>query len=321
VLLEGKVTRAESISTEMTKRFPNALNVQVLPAAFMYVRGQNDSAERFWRARANDPNPIIKMSALGNLANFDLLHGKLREARQLSNEVLRLNEARGVPKNPLVESIQAAAIDTWFLEQNDRAVNALDAALRQVPLASLPFERRPYSAFAANYALAGRPDKARALLAQWQEAAKATAYSSIIEPGVHGVMAEILIAEKKPMEAVKEIWKSDSLPDGPASSCPHCNDLDLARAYDLANVPDSAIYYWERYLSEPFLRSPSRDAAYLGGIHKRLGELYEAKGEYAKAESHLTAFVELWKNADPELQPKVADAKRRLAAIDAKKKA
>ena len=33
--------------------------------------------------------------------------------------------------------------------------------------------------------------------------------------------------------------------------------------------------------------------------------------------SHLSKFVELWKNADPELPPTVADAKRRLTRLQA----
>jgi hypothetical protein len=77
--------------------------------------------------------------------------------------------------------------------------------------------------------------------------------------------------------------------------------------------------HWERYLGESFNRSPSRDAVILAGVHKRLGELYEAKGDLAKAESHYTDFVNLWKAADAELQPKVAEVNRRLAAIRAKK--
>jgi hypothetical protein len=57
------------------------------------------------------------------------------------------------------------------------------------------------------------------------------------------------------------------------------------------------------------------DAVVLAGIHKRLGELYEAKGENQKAASHYLAFIELWKNADPALQPKVAEVRQRLARL------
>jgi len=38
-------------------------------------------------------------------------------------------------------------------------------------------------------------------------------------------------------------------------------------------------------------------------------------GNMPKAIEHYRAFIELWKNADPELQPRVADAKRRLARL------
>ena len=62
------------------------------------------------------------------------------------------------------------------------------------------------------------------------------------------------------------------------------------------------------------------DGGYLAGIYKRLGELYEAKGDTKKAATYYVSFLDLWKNADPELQPKVQDVKRRLAAIQASEK-
>ena len=82
-------------------------------------------------------------------------------------------------------------------------------------------------------------------------------------------------------------------------------------------MPDSAIATFERFISTPFygrfqLRA---DPANLAGAYKRLGELYEAKGDKQKAASYYNRFVELWRNADPELQPKVAEVKRKLARM------
>ena len=113
---------------------------------------------------------------------------------------------------------------------------------------------------------------------------------------------------------LREAWKADSLPDGPSGDCVHCIDVDLGRLFDLANQPDSAIAHWEAYLNYP-THEAGRDAVFLPGIHKRLGELYEAKGATQKAISHYTAFIELWKNADKELQPKVTEARTRLTAL------
>ena len=53
----------------------------------------------------------------------------------------------------------------------------------------------------------------------------------------------------------------------------------------------------------------------LGPAHKRLGELYEAKGNDAKAVAHYAAFVWLWERADPDLQPKVAEVRARLERL------
>ena len=57
------------------------------------------------------------------------------------------------------------------------------------------------------------------------------------------------------------------------------------------------------------------DQTWLAGSHKRLGELYEAKGDAAKAADHYRKFITLWGKADPELQPQVAEARRRLVKL------
>jgi len=57
------------------------------------------------------------------------------------------------------------------------------------------------------------------------------------------------------------------------------------------------------------------DPIFRANTHRRLAELYEAKGDTAKAVEQYRAFIELWKNADPDLQPRVTEAKRRLAQL------
>jgi tetratricopeptide (TPR) repeat protein len=92
--------------------------------------------------------------------------------------------------------------------------------------------------------------------------------------------------------------------------------FNLGRAFDRAEMPDSAIAVYERYLMTPHsIRLLSLDHFALAGTHKRLGELYEAKGERQKAVSHYQQFVDLWKNADAEFQPRVTEVKRRLARL------
>ena len=89
----------------------------------------------------------------------------------------------------------------------------------------------------------------------------------------------------------------------------------LAQAYDLAGKPDSAIAVFERYLQTRHRTRIRTDALFLGPSLKRLGELYEARGDREKAARNYAQFVELWKGADPELQPSVKDVQIRLARL------
>ena len=73
----------------------------------------------------------------------------------------------------------------------------------------------------------------------------------------------------------------------------------------------------EAFVNTPWDSRPDIDWSALAGTHKRPGELYDAKGDRQKAISHLSKFVELWKIADAELEPAVADAKPRLARLEA----
>jgi len=94
---------------------------------------------------------------------------------------------------------------------------------------------------------------------------------------------------------------------------------DAARAYDLAEQPDSAIAAHELAISVP---DPGRifwEFDRLGPAYKRLGELYEAKRSREKALEYYGRFVDLWTDADPELQPIVRDVKRRMARLAGEK--
>jgi tetratricopeptide (TPR) repeat protein len=177
--------------------------------------------------------------------------------------------------------------------------------------------QRPYLRAAQLYALAGRPDRARTLLSQYATDIKDSALIRQQEPQFHNALAEIALAEHRPLDAVTEFRLGDQRPDGPADDCTPCLPMRLGRVYDRANMPDSAIVMYERYLATPSTLKlfSFLDPSLLAGIHKRLGELYQARGDEQKARDHYVKFLALWGNADPELQPKVAQVKQRLARL------
>jgi tetratricopeptide (TPR) repeat protein len=94
-----------------------------------------------------------------------------------------------------------------------------------------------------------------------------------------------------------------------------CTSAQLARAFDRAGRPDSAIAWYEQYVSTPYHLRLFEDAWHLAPSHERLAQLYEARGDRARAERHYRRFVELWSRADAELQPRVAAARQHLARL------
>lgn len=199
--------------------------------------------------------------------------------------------------------------DAWFRREKERALRAIERALVEHPLDSLPEAVRPYPRLLYLYTIAGRPDLAKAILKSIEAMPTVVGVDPIdLEAGRHGLRADVALAEQRYDDAVREYRASDR------GSCTVCVLPDIARAYDLAGNADSAIAVFARY-ADGAERPAGIDARYLPGVHKRLGELYEAKGDRAKAASHYARFIEYWKNADPDLQPKVAEARARLQAL------
>ncbi|NIM89848.1 MAG: protein kinase [Candidatus Aminicenantes bacterium] len=131
--------------------------------------------------------------------------------------------------------------------------------------------------------------------------------------------AEVLLAEGSFDQAISVLEKA--LPLGMIRSmftwyvisynAPFLKDA-YARAYKQKGDIDKAISEYEKLIIfdptslERFLIHPK--------YHYRLAELYEEKGLAEKASLQYQKFLELWKNADPDL-PEVRGAKKRLDAL------
>ena len=64
----------------------------------------------------------------------------------------------------------------------------------------------------------------------------------------------------------------------------------------------------------------SHDAAEGQQALFRLGELYENANDAKRATEYYGRFVDLWAKADPEFQPRVADARRRIDQLNRTKR-
>ena len=60
---------------------------------------------------------------------------------------------------------------------------------------------------------------------------------------------------------------------------------------------------------------PENREFFLAAALRRLGEMYESKGQRTKALEYYGRFVDLWKDADPDLQPLVSDIRKQMAQL------
>jgi hypothetical protein len=156
------------------------------------------------------------------------------------------------------------------------------------------------------YSRLGRPDKARAMLVDYQRLPVAKTEAGI--RNVHYILGGALRAEKKYADAVREFRASGS------RGCAECQTSDVAYTFDVAGLPDSALVEYTRFLKAPGM-PVFQFAPWLALAEKRSAEILDSKGKTAEALLHYQNFIQLWKNADAALQPQVQKARERVKEL------
>ena len=94
----------------------------------------------------------------------------------------------------------------------------------------------------------------------------------------------------------------------------------MARAKALTGNTRSAIEIYEKLYNNIIHKNDSEGGDFFDYFAERpkvnyyLAQLYEKQGEAEKARKYYSTFLDLWKNADPDL-PDLIDAKERLAGL------
>ncbi len=322
---QGHLAQAETTIAAAAARFPDNSSRPIVKSFLLYAQGHLDSLERYNDSVHQHARSDVKPLASSYLGDLALIQGRVKRALAFYTQANVENAAIGTVSNIVGDSAIATRMEIASLGESPRGLERMEATLSRTPLKSLPMEDRPYFAVATTYARLGHPEKGRSVIAEYDRDVRDSAFRRSHEPGLHTALGEIALAENKPADAIAEFRRGDMRPDGPATECGICIFANLGRAFDAARQSDSAIAMYSRYLSTPYTErldvplfaefAEPVDPIFRAGIHRRLGELYEAKGDTAKAVAQYRAFVDLWKNADPELQPRVAEAKRRLAQL------
>ena len=308
---QGKLAEAARTVESFAGKAPQNPVAFYLRAGLAAARRDFDSAEAIVRAEAQlVPDPALQEQTAYVLAHLSLVRGRLADAERHAQTALDLSEQRGLPGSSVGYAVMLSMIELHYRNAPDAARRLVEEALRRHPLASIPAADRPYLLLAWFYAEAGPPERARQLLAEY-DATVPDAFRRR-QPFRHAAAAAVALAEGRVQDAISgyRAWYADD-------NCAVCGLFELGRAYERAGERDSALAVYERAVTTPGLVRLFEEAATLGPTYKRLGELYEERGQLDKARDYYGRFVDLWKNADPELQPMVRDVKRRLVRLSA----
>ena len=125
-----------------------------------------------------------------------------------------------------------------------------------------------------------------------------------------GVRADVFLREGRPEEALAALERAPRRVYYFPRSRPGDREVFLrARVLHALGRYDEAIRWYTPRMARgiaPVLLAPS---------HYYRGQIYEEMGDTEKALLHYGAFVELWRDADPEHQPLVEEVKGRMARL------
>ena len=308
---EGKVDEASQVLDAGSRRLPRLTWLfGRVRTGMLWANGRVDSAAKNLAAAAAEAHTPAERAQIASIVAYvAVARGKLGEGERLTATASALDREAGRSGLALADLLRTVVHTAWYRGDRAGAAKQLDDALKAIPVASLAPLNRPFRELADAQVIVGRVDGAKATLADFEKTWQALGSVPDTNERSH-IEGTIAIAEKKyDLAAAK--FREKSIDNG----CRTCDLPQLAQAYDLAGKPDSAIAVYERYAQDKHLNRLRVDATFLGPSLKRLGELYEAKGDRDNAAKHYDRFVELWKGADPELQPALQEVQGRLAKL------
>lgn len=308
----GRLDEAGAQIERWSRLTPEDPRVDMRAAQLVYLKGDLAGArERIETIRAETTGNLFWRAATSaDLAELNAVEGKLARAETYWEDQASAEMERDLPGEALDAALELVWLDLVVRRDTARAQERLERVLTAYTLEEIPPLDRDYLELAALHAAFGEAGRARAFLTRWQEEVPEDLR---FEP--FGVRGEIALAEGRFEEAASHFHALRE----EAPGCDLCGLGELGRVFMQAGIRDSAVVYFERFLEQ----SPSGrwgwDAFDLAETLTDLGRLYDEQGDLENAARHYAGLVELWSDADPELQPRVRAAQERLQAIVAER--
>jgi tetratricopeptide (TPR) repeat protein len=306
---QGKLDEAEATLAIADRIAPG--NERNLLSHYALAANRQDWEEAESWARQMQQSGDLAWAGFGTfqLGNLVAIRGNLTEAETLWREAMEEEQRAGqaFAAGPLM---QVFDLNLDVRGDTARAVGTIDEVLGMADLEEIAPLNRPYLWLATWYARAGAREQVESMRARFEaEVPEAYRRGRSVEESYRVQDAYLQLSEGKYEEALRQIRSVDP------GRCSMCGFLESAKIFEALGRPDSAIAYYEGYLGASSTQRAAWDNENLGPTYERLAELYDEKGDLENASLYYARLVELWQDADAELQPRVKAAQTRLEEI------
>ncbi|HEX5817904.1 MAG TPA: tetratricopeptide repeat protein, partial [Gemmatimonadales bacterium] len=307
---QGRPAEALAVLDRMRRDLPEAPEEPLLRAGVLARMGQYDSAEAGFRSILDGKStPTTAQASSAYLTHLGLIRGRLDVAVRESERFVEISRSRQIEAGPLQVAIGRSITQSLIERDTAAARRTLAAALARTPLDSLDPLERPYGRLVEAYARIGDVARAKQLLAEYQRVTPEVLQHD--STPARWMRTNIALGEQRPRDAITTIRAIRE-----SEGCTRCGRYLEGLAWEALAQPDSAATAYEASLGDE-----GGTAAFFGDafarpqVHRQLGALYEARGDRTKAVEQYTAFLDLWRDADPVLQPQVREVKERLSRL------
>ncbi len=314
LVAQGRYAEADSALRELDRYVPGQPRGLAMQAQLRSAQGDYAGADSILRViQQSRSEPVYQELARGDRADIAITQGRLAEVDGWNAERLAAAQQRG----DAIRAYQAVGSSTFLdfavRRAPKRGFAPLDSLMREFPLDSMAPADRPYGSLALIYARAGQPERARAYLTLDQKT-DPRGWNPPLQ-GARFQEGAVLEAEGN-LPGALAAYRDVATMYGPFE-CRQCAYFSVGRVLDRMGQPDSAMAAYELALNTPGLGRNSGEAVPLAPTLRRMGELYEAKGDREKAKEYYGRFVALWRDADSDLQPMVQEVRTRLSQLAA----
>lgn len=310
-IAQGRLDDARRAVERFNVRYPGSVDLAVARFWVLLLSGDAAGAGAQLEPLLDDPD----LSALerswthDHLARLELWRGRLGEARAHLEAAERIARDAGGPNHPLIWRLRRAHVEVAAGDP-EHGVDLILDGIMQRSLDEISPADRHHLLQARILGIAGRTNDAEAVF---------RTFDAEVPPELRdgyrthhaSARAVLQIGRGEPEEAVRILERlRDSYP------CRFCFADLMGWALREAGRPAEAAHEWEIATAwkDSFDYLGFRLARHLW-VLQRAPALYEELGDTTRAIHHYRRLVELWKDADPELQSSVQQARQRIAAL------